>query len=92
MNLNTSNLSYPRMQWEIEAAMLRSIDSSRENGVGISSVKTASGQTLFTVMHDRQGVPAFSFWQRQGEGIPSNITPQIIKALREQAKQLEAAQ
>lgn len=92
MNLNTSNLSHPRTQWNIEAALWQAAERSRANGIGIAPVKSASGQTLFTVMHDRQDVPAFSFWKREGRGIPSNITPQIIKALREQAKQLEAAQ
>lgn len=85
MNLNTSNLSHPRTQWNIEAALWEAVERSRANGIGIAPVKSASGHTLFTVMHDRQDVPAFSFWQRQGEGLPSNITPQIIKALRGQA-------
>lgn len=73
------------MQWSIEAALWQAVERSRANGIGIAPVKAASGQTLFTVMHDRQDVPAFSFWQ-PGAGLPSNITPQITKALREQAK------
>lgn len=93
MNLNTSNLSHPRTQLNIEAALWQAAELSRANGIGIAPVKSASGQTLFTVMHDRQDVPAFSFWQRHGSGIPSNITPQITKALREQAaKNMEQAQ
>lgn len=88
MNLNTSNLGHPKAQWSIEAALWQATELSRTNGIGIAPVKSASGHTLFTVMHDRQDVPAFSFWQREGNGIPSNITPQIIKALREQAKSL----
>jgi hypothetical protein len=88
VNLNTSNLSHPRMQWEIESALRQAAERSRANGIGIAPVKSASGQTLFTVMHDRQDVPAFSFWQRNDAGIPSNITLQITKALREQAKTL----
>jgi hypothetical protein len=89
MNLDTSNLSHPRLSWSIEAALWQAIENSREYGIGITHVNSASGQTLFSVMHDRRDVPAFSFWQRAGCGIPSNITPQIIKALREQAKKLE---
>lgn len=88
MNLNTSNLSHPKIQWSIEAALWQATELSRANGIGIAPVKSAAGQTLFTVMHDRKDVPAFSFWQRNGAGIPSNITPQITKALREQAKTL----
>lgn len=90
MSLNTSNLSHPKTQWSIEAALWQAIENSRHSGgIGISVVKSASGHTLFSVMHDRRDVPAFSFWQRAGCGIPDNITPQIIKALRKQAKKPE---
>lgn len=88
MNLNTSNLSHPRIQQTIKAALWQAAEKSLGHGIGIAMVKSASGQHLFTVMHDRQEVPAFSFWQRKGCGIPRNITPQIVKALREQAKTL----
>lgn len=86
MNLNTSNLSHPKMQWEIESALWLAAEKSRARGIGIARIYSSSGRHLFTVMHDRQDVPAFSFWLRQEAGLPSNITPQIIKALREQAK------
>lgn len=82
MNLNTSNLSHPRMQWSIESALWQATELSRANGIGIAPVNAASGQTLFTVMHDRQDVPAFSFWQCADCGIPSNITEQVVKTIR----------
>lgn len=80
MNLNNSNLSHPRMQWSLEAAMWRAAEFSRANGIGISSVQSAGGKHVVGVLHDRKAIPAFSFW-RQGK----NVTPQIVKALREHA-------
>lgn len=85
MNLNTSNLSHPRVSWEIEAAMWRAIECSRDSlGVGIAAVTTASGKKLFSVIHDRKDVPAFSFW-REGK----EVTAQVVKALRDQVKALD---
>lgn len=77
MNLNTSNLSHPRIQWAIEAAMWRAIENSRERGVGVASVQSATDKHLVGVMHDRQAIPAFSFWRRG-----QDITDQIIPVLR----------
>lgn len=78
MNLNTSILSHPRMQWELQAAMMRAVERSQERGIGIATAKTASGGHFVGVMHDRRAVPGLSFW-RGGK----DITPQITKALRE---------
>lgn len=89
MNLNTSNLSHPRMAWEIEAAMWRAIESSRETGVGIEYASTAAGKPLIAVIHDRTAVPAFMF---SSATYPDDITPQVLKVLREQAQEASHVQ
>lgn len=87
MNLNTSNLSHPRTAWSVEAAMWRAIEESREcsMGVGIKGVHSASGKTLFSVIHTRHHTPGFSFWRK---GV--DVTAQVIKALRERGKTMES--
>lgn len=83
MNLNTSNLSHYRTQWEIEAAMWRAVELSRRGrGVGIAKALAKSGSTIISVLHDRQAVPAFSFWR---DGF--DVTESVVKALREFASE-----
>lgn len=83
MNLNTSNLSHPRMQWEIEAAMYRAIESSRETGVGIEYASTAAGKPLLSVIHVRGEAKAFMFATMPFQ---QDCTQQVLRVLREQVK------
>jgi hypothetical protein len=81
MRLNTSNLSHPRIEWEIRAAMMRAVEISAKSGIAIGCVRNAAGDVIFTATHDRQAVPAFSF--RAGQ---VDVTPQVLKVLRKQAE------
>lgn len=86
MRLNTSNLSHPRMAWEIEAAMWRAVEQSRENLMGTTFVDNARGKPIMVVVHARRSAPAFRFYS---EPFSQDITQQVTKALREQAKAVQ---
>ncbi len=81
MNLNTSNLSHPRMQWEIQAAMWRAKDESllSDESTGGAYACNAAGKPVVYVFHDRTAVPAFAFYI---EPYCHNITTQVLKVLR----------
>lgn len=84
MNLNTSNLSHPRIQWSIEAAMWRAIELSRNCPFGHAgaTVECANGKALLTVVHGRGVVGAFRFFS---EPYGHDVTQQVLKSLRENA-------
>lgn len=74
MNLiNANALRHPRTQWEIEAALWRAID------YGAAIAVSASGREIVSVIHDRQSVPAFSFW-RAGQDVTAEFLP-VLRAI-----------
>lgn len=79
--LNRTSLSHPRTQWSIEAAMWRAIEHSSQSigGHGLARACSASGKQIVSVWHDRNEVPAFSFY-RNGQ----DVTAAVVAALRAQ--------
>lgn len=75
--MNAQALKHPRTAWEIEAAMWRATEYSREYGLGAARAVSARGETIAYVTHDRNAIPAFSF-HRKGQ----NITAQVLAVLR----------
>lgn len=71
MNLNASNLSHPRVQWELESAMWRAIE------YGAAIVCNAAGDEIVSVIHDRTAIPAFAFYRNCVD-----VTPAVLKVLR----------
>lgn len=69
--INANALRHPRTQWEIEAALWRAIE------YGAAIAVSASNREIVSVIHDRNQVPAFSFW-RAGQ----DVTAEFLKALR----------
>lgn len=69
--INANALRHPRTQWEIEAAMWRAIE------YGSAIAISASGREIVSVIHDRDQVPAFSFWRNC-----QDVTAEFLKALR----------
>lgn len=78
--MNAQALKHPRTEWEIEAAMWRAIEYSNKlaNAFGSAFVKSAKGEVFMTVCHDREAIPAFSFYRNNGQ----NITAQVLAVLR----------
>lgn len=75
--MNCQALKHPRTSWEIEAAMWRATEYSRESGLGGARAVSARGETIAYVTHERNAIPAFSF-HRKGQ----NITAQVLAVLR----------
>jgi hypothetical protein len=69
--LNNTSLNHPRSQWEIEACLHRATE------YGAAIAMTATGREIVTAIHDRDSVPAFSFW-RDGQ----DITGEFLKVIR----------
>lgn len=69
--INTNALRHPRTQWEIEAAMWRAIE------YGAAIAVSALNREIVSVIHDREQVPAFSFW-RDGQ----DVTAEFLAVLR----------
>ena len=57
MKYNANALRHPTTQWEIEAALWRTID------YGAAIACTVAGHEIVSIIYDRSAVPAFSFWQ-----------------------------
>ena len=55
--INQTALRHPRTQWEIESALWRAIDQ------GQATACNAAGGEIVTVAHDREDIPALSFWR-----------------------------
>lgn len=78
MNLNQSNLGHPRVQREIHAAMMRSVEASKGAGrFGSADIKNAAGKTIMQVIHWR-GFPDAIQFLANGE----RVTDKVLKALR----------
>lgn len=80
-NLNAAALSR-RDQLGIEAAMWRAIENSKKAMlcVGFSKARNASGDEIFTIRHDRDAIPAFSFYRGK-----IDVTPRVLEILRASA-------
>lgn len=78
--MNCQALKHPRTQWSLEAAMWRAIEYSNksDNALGSAFVESAKGEVFMTVCHDREAIPAFSFYCNNGQ----NITAQVLAVLR----------
>lgn len=73
--INANALKHQRTEWEIEAAIWRAIE------YGAAIAMTATGREIVTAIHDRDSVPAFSFW-RDGQ----DITGDFLKVIRANAR------
>jgi hypothetical protein len=71
--INANALRHPRTQWEIESALWRAIE------YGAATACNAAGGEIFTAVHDRSQVPAFSFWRGC-----EDVTGEFLKVLRAQ--------
>ena len=54
--INANALRHPRTQWEIESALWRALEH------GHAAACNAAGREIVSIWHDRDRVPAFSFW------------------------------
>lgn len=73
MKFNANALRHPRTQWEIESALWRAID------YGAAIAVRTSGREIVSVIHDRDQVPAFSFW-RAGHDVTAEFLP-VLRAI-----------
>lgn len=69
--INANAMRHPRVEWEILAACWRAID------YGAAIAMSATNTEIVSVIHDRNEVPAFSFW-RAGQ----DVTAEFLKVLR----------
>jgi hypothetical protein len=73
--LNAAALRHPATQWNIEACLHRATE------YGAAIAMTSTGREIVTAIHDRDSVPAFSFW-RDGQ----DITGEFLKVIRAHAR------
>jgi hypothetical protein len=69
--LNAAALRHPKTQWEIEACLHRATE------YGADIAMTATGREIVTAIHDRDSVPAFSFWRNGHDN-----TGEFLKVIR----------
>lgn len=78
--LNISNLSHPRMLWNLHAAMIQATQGSFKNKIGWAAVHNKHGKEILLVRHVRspKGLSWFMFVDTQH----NDVTANVLKALR----------